>query len=82
MKIQNKYVFRTIISEFLYFQKGAWVWHDCKAQACGSGMDMRPRRLGTPWFWARALKSGIAVRPEVFGSSKKLSGGLKINSLG
>ena len=50
MKIQNKYVFRTIISEFLYFQKGAWVWHDCEAQACGSGMDMRPRRLGTPWF--------------------------------
>jgi hypothetical protein len=50
MKIQNKYIFRTIISEFLYFQKGTWVWHDCEAQACGSGMDMRPRRLGTPWF--------------------------------
>jgi ammonia channel protein AmtB len=28
MKIQNKYIFRIIISEFLYFQKGAWVWHD------------------------------------------------------
>jgi len=34
MKIQNKYVFRTIISEFLYFKKNIH----------GSGMVAKPRR--------------------------------------
>jgi hypothetical protein len=36
IKIQNKYIFRTIISKFLYFFK----------KTHGSGMVAKPRRLG------------------------------------
>ena len=40
IKIQNKYVFRTIISEFLYFFLKAY----------GSSMVARPKCLGLAWL--------------------------------
>ena len=55
MKIQNNYIFRIIISEFLYFQKkkthesGMFVGHLGHARPkCGFSMTVRPRTLGSP----------------------------------
>jgi len=55
MKIQNKYVFRTLISEFLYFLK----------MTHGFGMVAKPKHLG---HVRTRHKSSMAARPKALGS--------------
>jgi hypothetical protein len=51
MKIQNKYVFRTIISEFLYLKK--------KTHGSGTGVAARPKALGS----GKKLIRGLKINP-------------------
>jgi hypothetical protein len=51
MKIQNKYVFRTIISEFLYLKK--------KTRRSGTSVAARPKALGS----GKELIRGLKINP-------------------
>jgi hypothetical protein len=51
MKIQNKYVFRTIISEFLYLKK--------KTHRSGTSVAARPKALGS----GKELIRGLKINP-------------------
>jgi hypothetical protein len=61
MKIKNKYVFRSIISEFLYFQKKKRRISSVAAIPRYLGLDM-PKRLGfSMTIRPRCLESGMTV---------------------
>jgi len=67
MKSTNKYVFRTIISEFLYFQKKKFMVVRSKRLSLaksrrGSGMAARPKTLG----------SDMITHSRYFGMAKSL----------
>jgi len=53
MKIQNEYIFRTITSEFIYFQKKKKHGSSMVTRPTmpGSSVATRPRRLGLVWVW-------------------------------